>query len=1314
LKSPRSLSFFLGAAPFAALLSGCYAGVAGVVLGVISASSSSSGGGSVADAPPVVRDIRISPADSPDRILIEFRIDNEDSGRLAARVEFVTLIASEPQGPARAVTPVPGASLPDLGDLPSGKLASLLWDARADLGGGGASVQVIITPSEDGVEARSFSPQPFRAGNTQFAIQNLVLSQRGQLALATFDVFDRESDRVRLSGAAISVDRGAFHPVPLALLTTLRRDFPSAPDPPGAPAILSFLLSELDQPDAEDDLRRAGRPGFVGELTLELEFSGFPSEGLVVAESLPQPFDENEPPRVEVLQPSPEDLQGGMVPIRYRVFDLELNPADLRVEVDLGDRVFRPANEFPTAASGGRRGIAALGISAIGDPEQPAHTFLWDAVSQLSVSGGAVVRINASDAETGPASFPLGIPPLPLPGLTRAGASPVGEAPRAMLSGDFDGDGFPDAAVASKGTLTLFRGGRGGLSEEAGRKLEVTLAVECFNLTSGDYDGDGQLDLLLANRRLTVSYFHGEVDGPAFVRDLTFAGDPLSLTSADLDGDGKWDAVVGTSVRAASVTCFPGGPEGLVDGSRVDLLATTARPAELAAGDFNGDGVPDLAVTLRLPSSLTFLQGTGSRESLFKLPGLDLAVGTTPVDLATTDFDRDGRLDLVVANQSSNNVTYLIGDSTAGLKRLEPAEIPAGNGPRALASGDFTGDGSPDLVVANQTSDSISFLLGGEGGLSPAPERRQDLPAGDSPLALASGDFDGDGFLDAAAANSLSASVTWFRGGPEGLHRAPDLPAGSSPVALASGDYDLDGRPDLAVANNRDSTVTWIRGGARTLLAAGSVGTGSGRKPRALAAGDIDGDGFIDLAAANLTSKSVTLFRGGPEGLSEEEGRRVEATVGDTPVALAAGAFGPGDGPGGMELVAANRESNDLTVLGPAAGGLESKSTIRVGKGPLALAAGDFNGDGFLDVLAANSGSDSLSSIPGSPGGLIGPGSTIAAGEFLLDAATGDFDGDGLQEAVAAGADGRLYLLRGGPGGLTASITIEIDTSPSTLARADYDGDGFMDLAVLSQAFHALIQLRGGEGGLIRGAAPPFGTGLFPSSAASGDFDGDGFPDLVAAGSGEGLDFFRGGEAGLLRAGWIPASAGRKALAAEDLDGDGRLDLFVANESSEEIVWFRQRYFTPHANLFVDASSLDAPLELLDPRNPARYRLELPAGTFGEPAQVCLVPGPVFELPAPPGGESAARAAVTGFVTVLPEKAGTSKPAVLTLRLRDPSAPPEDSVLRVFRKDPESGRALDAGVSPASVRVVDFAGGKGIAFPITRFGSYVVVEGEKK
>src|SRR6185503_5032435 len=97
--------------------------------------------------------------------------------------------------------------------------------------------------------------------------------------------------------------------------------------------------------------------------------------------------------------------------------------------------------------------------------------------------------------------------------------------------------------------------------------------------------------------------------------------------------------------------------------------------------------------------------------------------------------------------------------------------IAVGEAPVALSSGDFDGDGFLDVAVANRSADLVTYLLGTAGGLIPGGETE----VGDSPAALINGDYDGDGFLDLAVANEVSGDVTYLRGGARGLLRAGEI-----------------------------------------------------------------------------------------------------------------------------------------------------------------------------------------------------------------------------------------------------------------------------------------------------------------------------------------------------------------------------------------------------------------------------------------------------------------------------------------------------------------------------------------------------------
>ena len=139
---------------------------------------------------------------------------------------------------------------------------------------------------------------------------------------------------------------------------------------------------------------------------------------------------------------------------------------------------------------------------------------------------------------------------------------------------------------------------------------------------------------------------------------------------------------------------------------------------------------------------------------------------------------------------------------------------------------------------------------------------RADFATGASPVALVAGDFNGDGRLDLATANSGDNTVSVLIGRPDGTFQTHvDYKVGTSPSAIATGHFNGDGKPDLAVANSGDSTVSILLGnGDGAFQVAGHYETASA--PISIALGNFNGDGKTDMAVANSGSNSVSVLIG--------------------------------------------------------------------------------------------------------------------------------------------------------------------------------------------------------------------------------------------------------------------------------------------------------------------------------------------------------------------------------------------------------------------------------------------------------------------
>ena len=177
-------------------------------------------------------------------------------------------------------------------------------------------------------------------------------------------------------------------------------------------------------------------------------------------------------------------------------------------------------------------------------------------------------------------------------------------------------------------------------------------------------------------------------------------------------------------------------------------------PDAVAAGDLNGDGKPDLVVANGYWNSVSVLLGLGGGKFA---SATSVPVGLSPTGVALGDLNGDGRLDLVASNYYSNSVSVLLGNGSGGF--APRGSFPVNTGPRGVVLADLNGDGRLDVATANGPSNNVSVLIGdGSGGFTPwalAP-----FATDKSPVALAAGDFNGDGATDVATANATSNDVS--------------------------------------------------------------------------------------------------------------------------------------------------------------------------------------------------------------------------------------------------------------------------------------------------------------------------------------------------------------------------------------------------------------------------------------------------------------------------------------------------------------------------------------------------------------------------
>ncbi len=482
-------------------------------------------------------------------------------------------------------------------------------------------------------------------------------------------------------------------------------------------------------------------------------------------------------------------------------------------------------------------------------------------------------------------------------------------------------------------------------------------------------------------------------------------GQPVTLTASTTP-----TAATGKVVFYDGVTIL--GSANLAGGQATLSPRTLSAGAHSLKALYLGDSTYAPASTVPAPHTVASLAQSGFGGAV------NYATGGIPYSVAAADFNNDGKIDLAVANLSSNNVSILRGNGNGTF--VAATNYNVGVEPGSVAAADFNGDGRVDLVVANYLSNNASVLLGnGDGTFQTAV----NYNAGLGPQSVATGDFNGDGKTDFALVN-IDGTVNVFLGNGDGTFATPlTYIGGLGPVFITVGDFNGDGKADLAVADYDGSLVNVLIGnGDGTFQAA--AGYGVGTNATSVAVGDFNGDGKADLAVSNYTSNDVSVLLGNGDGTFQAP---VSYAAGTNPFYVVVGDFN-GDGKTDIAVANINPPSNNVAVLlGNGNGTFQAAVNYSVGANPDALAVSDFNGDGVSDLAVTNYSSNNVS--------------------ILLGQGVPDLTLTKLHTGVfAQGQTGATYTItvsnRGG--GATSGLVTMTDTVPTGLTATALSGSGWI------------------------------------------------------------------------------------------------------------------------------------------------------------------------------------------------------------------------------------------------------------------------------
>ncbi len=357
-------------------------------------------------------------------------------------------------------------------------------------------------------------------------------------------------------------------------------------------------------------------------------------------------------------------------------------------------------------------------------------------------------------------------------------------------------------------TTPIYVNGRQGAVGAVSFAAAASLPLDSHpnDVAAADLTGDGTTDLVAtywdsssADEVGGFTVFVNQGDAKWSPVDHDRTGGIYDVAAGDLDGDGLRDLAI-TEYWDGAVTVFSNYGSAVFGNPRHP--AVMGQPTALVIADLNNDTIPDIA-TVDVEDEVWVNLGTGGGS--FAPATLYHGGFYYSQCLAAGDVDGDGFADLAVGNAERQSVYVRYNDHAGGFPTGALYPI-TGSDPNGICLADLDNDGDLDLATANDWTGDVTVLFNdGAGHFS----EDATYSSGATTYDVVAADFDGDGDADLAAANFWSDNVTIFlNDGTGSFTYGTTCPVGRHPDSLACGDFNADGKPDLAVANYSSASVS--------------------------------------------------------------------------------------------------------------------------------------------------------------------------------------------------------------------------------------------------------------------------------------------------------------------------------------------------------------------------------------------------------------------------------------------------------------------------------------------------------------------------
>ncbi|HUQ93494.1 MAG TPA: VCBS repeat-containing protein, partial [Bryobacteraceae bacterium] len=470
------------------------------------------------------------------------------------------------------------------------------------------------------------------------------------------------------------------------------------------------------------------------------------------------------------------------------------------------------------------------------------------------------------------------------PPVTLSGDAP---SPRAIAAADLNKDGRGDLLIGHSDGVDIRLGNGNGSFQPP---VRVARGFVATSVASGDFNKDGNPDIAVSSETsssatILLGNGNGTFGPPGSYVTRAGAG-PFFVT--DFDSDGNSDVVFGAghpdgitaAANDSNVTVLYGRGNGTLHAAPSVVLPSLG---EFTVGDFNGDGLPDVAATAPLTNGLSNTAGLNlafndGNGTLTPQPPIPVPSQNAPAQLSritSADFNGDGRRDVAV---TSGSIVHVLTANGAGGFNA-PASFTASSQMTSITAADVNGDNRQDLVFTDEGEDSVSVALGNGNGTF---QTRTIMNAGVDPKGAVAADVNGDGRPDLIVVNfgtagndSVPGGISVLLGGGSGAFQAAaNFAAGLHPTNVTVGDVNLDGRPDIIVSTGGANAATLVAvlpgNGNGTFQTPTLLPAGFGPAQTALT--DFNGDGKVDILVGHCCgSVQMGLLLGDGNGAFQTE-----------------------------------------------------------------------------------------------------------------------------------------------------------------------------------------------------------------------------------------------------------------------------------------------------------------------------------------------------------------------------------------------------------------------------------------------------------